>query len=83
MWGLNFFGGYDWYYWMNDREILIKASSRQIVINGFAIPLVDPVMERDNSLYVSSELLAYFGWNAEVNSSRQRVVFVKNWGWWL
>lgn len=83
LWDFKFFEGYDWYFWQNQREIILDISSEQIIINSFAIPLIDSIVKRDDALYCTSEILSFFGWNAEVNSSRQRVIFVKNWGWWL
>lgn len=72
-----------WSFIVEDIELRLNSQSTLIEYGELAIPLTNPVLESEGQPYVTAEVFPLFGWNVELDPTRQFVVFLKNWGWWL
>lgn len=77
------FGLTNWQFIQDGRHFKLFPERNIIEYDNLNIPLTSPVLLVDGKPYAPAELLAFFGWNAEVDFARKHVVFLKSWGWWL
>lgn len=63
--------------------VILKPASTTAQWRGLEIPLASPVLEEGGVPYVPAEVLPLLGWTVQIDSRRQQVVFLENWGWWV
>ena len=72
-----------WHYLIDGHEVVFRPESNLVKYDQLPIPMKNPIVAVDGQPYVSAEVLPFFGWKVELDSSRQQVVLQRNWGWWL
>lgn len=81
--GLIRVGESGWHYTQDGHYIEIDLERGVVGYDGLMIPMEQPLLDVEGLPYISAEVFPLFGWRVELDPSRQHVVFVHNWGWWL
>ena len=64
-------------------EVTLWPSSTVLGWQELSIPLVSPVVEEAGVPFVPVDVLPLLGWTVRIDSLRQQVIFLENWGWWV
>lgn len=81
--GFGVFSGDTWSFLKNDTVMRLWPGKNNIEYGDLIIPIRAPILEMDGCPYVPATIFPSFGWRVEYDVSRQHVVFLKIWGWWL
>ena len=75
--------GSGWHYSYDGHQIELDLDGGVVRYDGLTIPMKSPLLEVAGRPYVPAEVFPLFGWRVELDPSRQHVVILQNWGWWL